>query len=605
MGITEFYQAILDTLPQLVLVIRPIKNQKTKADDFLIEYVNKAWESIVESSESSIETHALPVLQKLFSETIFADSNVPWFELFTKAKQSNSLTQKTFIDSIKKWFEITVTMLNTDLICLTLADITDLKQKELHLLEQNNKLSLLSEELAESKDTLRQKINTIEELNTDLQHIAFFDKLTGLPNRSNFVKKIHTTYFQSEQKNPKFALAILDVDNLKTLNDTLSHDHGDILLVHMAQRLEKLSKFGIQTSRFGGDEFLLLIPQYQNVDELVFIINEIRKNLCEPYFLMESPIISSVSIGIAMYPDDASSLQELLKNADIALSDAKLNGKNSYSLFHSLMQEKLLSQTAIEQKMHNALKKNSFHLFFQPQYDVNNKHLRGFEALIRWFDPDLGYISPDRFIAIAEENKLIIPIGEWVIKKACQTISQWKKSFGFNGIMSINVSPIQLQAEGFIQKLKKVLKETEIEAQSLEIEITESVVLRNLDKTIPLLNEIKNLGIGISLDDFGTGYSSLSYLQNLPISTLKIDKSFISNISQAESIEYDITDAIMTLVAKQGISTIAEGVETTEQYEIMKKLQCTSIQGFLTGKPMPIKDCEDLIVSEKKAAKET
>jgi len=245
--------------------------------------------------------------------------------------------------------------------------------------------------------------------------------------------------------------------------------------------------------------------------------------------------------------------------------------------------------------MYIAVQEESFRLFYQPQFDVLTRKLRGFEALIRWFDTEHGYIKPDRFIPIAEENRLIIPLGDWILRKACTTLARWQRDFGFDGIISVNVSPVQLQSSGFIDDLNMILAETGIEPQTLEIEITEGVLIHNFDESVSLLNEIKKIGVGISLDDFGTGYSSLSYLQYLPLSTLKIDKSFIANISQKTSIEYDITDAIVSLVTKQGIDTIAEGVETPEQYEIMKQMQCKTIQGYLTGKPMPEEDCDILI----------
>jgi EAL domain-containing protein (putative c-di-GMP-specific phosphodiesterase class I) len=249
----------------------------------------------------------------------------------------------------------------------------------------------------------------------------------------------------------------------------------------------------------------------------------------------------------------------------------------------------------MEQRMLLALENEQFQVFFQPQFDVLTRELRGFEALVRWFDSELGYVSPERFIPMAEENRAIISLGDWIMRTACATLREWQTNFGFSGIMSVNVSPVQLRYSGFIDDLKNVIANTAIRPESLEIEVTEGVLIDNFEDSVKLLQEIKDLGIGVSLDDFGTGYSSLSYLQFLPLTTLKIDKSFIANITKEKSIEYDITDAIVSLVNKLGLDTIAEGVETDEQLEMIKKINCKTIQGFLTGRPMPKNDCDKLI----------
>lgn len=236
-----------------------------------------------------------------------------------------------------------------------------------------------------------------------------------------------------------------------------------------------------------------------------------------------------------------------------------------------------------------------FSLYYQPQFDVVTRQLRGFEALARWHDQELGQVSPDKFIPIAEETRLIIPLGEWILRTACTTLQEWQSVLGFGGILSVNISPIQLRNSDFLDSLRTVLADTGIPPRSLELEITEGILISDFNESIRILEEIKLLGVGISLDDFGTGYSSLSYLQYLPLTTLKIDKSFIENITRIQSREYDITNAIVTLVNKLGLDTIAEGVETGEQLEAIRELQCKTIQGYLTGKPIPKKECQALI----------
>jgi len=236
-----------------------------------------------------------------------------------------------------------------------------------------------------------------------------------------------------------------------------------------------------------------------------------------------------------------------------------------------------------------------FQLYYQPQFDVATNKLRGFEALLRWYDDEIGWINPEQFIPIAEETKLVIPLGEWILETAISTLKEWIEKYDFDGIMSVNVSPVQLKKPSFIFDLKDLIKKHSIPTHNLEIEITEGVFIDNKNEVIGLLNQIRDMGIGLSLDDFGTGYSSLSYLQLLPITTLKIDKSFIANITDKSGVEANITDSIISMVTKMGLDTIAEGVEKNEQLDILKKINCKNIQGFLKGKPMPKERCEQIL----------
>ncbi len=275
----------------------------------------------------------------------------------------------------------------------------------------------------------------------------------------------------------------------------------------------------------------------------------------------------------------------------MAKLEAKKKGKNNITAFQTLMQEKFLSKLNIETKLSKAMVEKNFQLYYQPQFYTQSEKLRGFEALLRWHDDDLGWISPEQFVPLAEETHLVIPLGNWVIDTALRTLSEWEQRFNFDGIMSVNVSPIQFSQEDFISKFLKKIDFYKINPRHLEIEITEGVLIENVDSVISKLNEVKNLGIGISLDDFGTGYSSLRYLQMLPLTTLKIDKSFIKNIAT----DSKLTEGILTLVSKMGLDTIAEGVEREEQLDLLKKFNCNTIQGFLRGKPMPKNLCDRLL----------
>ncbi len=589
MNTNHFFRSIIESLPELVIVATPVSISETGETDFLIEYVNAAWEVI---SGSRCET----ILGKLLSKTIYAQSSVPWQDLGREVLAARRpVRYEFFSELVDKWLDITLLKLEDNHVCLNISDITELKQSELRLKQQNLRLSSLSSELATSKNNLKLKLDKIETLNASLEQLAYYDRLTELPNRTKFNGMLKDVLQQAKRVNARFALAIFDMDNLKTVNDSLGYDVGDELIRQTAMRLNSFRKDGVIASRFGGDEFLLIINHYDHDAELLYIVNAVQESLREPYFLLNTEVKTSVSIGVATFPEDADNVHNLLKYADIALTDAKRRGKNTLSFFHAIMQETLLHRINLEQKLFRAMEGEEFNLYYQPQFDVATQQLRGFEALARWHDPELGHISPDQFIPIAEETRLIIPLGEWILRTACTTLQEWQSVLGFRGILSVNISPIQLKHSDFLDSLRTVLADTGIPPRSLELEITEGILITDFNESIRILEEIKLLGVGISLDDFGTGYSSLSYLQYLPLTTLKIDKSFIENITRIQSREYDITNAIVTLVNKLGLDTIAEGVETGEQLEAIRELRCKTIQGYLTGKPIPKKECQELI----------
>jgi len=580
---------ILESLPQALLIATKTTDPETGRPDFFLEYLNPAWERISGTLISS-------ALGKKLSETIYSRSCIPWCDIgLSVMKDGKSTYQVQFSEFLDKWLDISVIRLDETHICLHVNDVTEEKQSEMRMKEQNLRLSALSAELASSKNNLKVKLEKIENLNLNLEQMAYYDRLTGLPNRTRFQSILTEEILNAERSGTKIALVILDIDNMKNLNDSLGHETGDELLKQIAQRLRHFEKKDIQASRFGGDEFLFLIHDYEHDAALVHLVDSIQEVLQEPYMLFSTELRSTVSIGVATYPDDADNLQDLMKYADIAMEDAKRRGKNAVSLFHSVMQETLLARLNMEKRMFITLEDEKFQLFYQPQYDVATKTLRGFEALVRWFDPELGCVSPEKFIPIAEETRVIIALGDWIMRTACKTLRDWYDQFNFTGILSVNVSPVQLKKSSFLDDLRGIIAEYGIKPMTLEIEITEGVLIDNFEASIKLLQEIKDLGVGISLDDFGTGYSSLSYLQFLPLTTLKIDKSFIANITKDKSIEYDITDAIVNLVNKLGLDTIAEGVETGAQLDVIRRINCKTIQGFLTGKPMSRSDCEKII----------
>jgi diguanylate cyclase (GGDEF)-like protein len=583
------YQSILDHLPHAVIIVSKAAVPETEPPDFTINYANAAWEQISGARTSTI-------VGKAFSATVYSKSIIPWHATCAAVFADGKTVQQTcYSEIVEKWLEFTATRIDGDHACFHIRDVTEQKQAEIRLKEQNLRLSSLSSELTASRNNLKVKLEKIETLNESLEQLAYYDALTNLPNRTRFQNILIDTIEIAARNGEKFAIAIIDIDNMKTLNDSSGHASGDELLRQIAQRLASFESNGIEASRFGGDEFLLLIRNYDHDAALEHLTDSIQETLHEAYMIFNAEIRSTVSIGVTAYPDDAERLQELLKYADIALDDAKGRGKKTTSFFHAVMQERLLSRLNMEKKMFLALENERFFLNYQPQYDAQSGRLRGFEALVRWNDAELGSVSPERFIPIAEETRAIITLGDWIMRTACRTLAAWQRDLSFDGILSVNVSPIQLKASGFLDDLKGIIAENGFNPKSLEIEITEGVLIDDFDSSVALLRSIKDLGVGISLDDFGTGYSSLSYLQFLPLTTLKIDKSFIANITLRDSVEYDITDAIVNLVNKLGLDTIAEGVETEEQLEIIKRIHCHTVQGFLTGRPMLEADCAKMI----------
>jgi EAL domain-containing protein (putative c-di-GMP-specific phosphodiesterase class I) len=309
----------------------------------------------------------------------------------------------------------------------------------------------------------------------------------------------------------------------------------------------------------------------------------------------------SASGSLVIFPDDSEDSSELLRFADMAMHEAKRQGKGRIVRFNNEMQKSFTRKMKLESKLAEAVLSGDFQQYYQPQFYIKTGKLRGFEALIRWNDSENGNIPPSEFIPIAEECGLIIPIGKWVLRTAFTELKRWQTEYGFTGIMSVNVSPLQMKQENFVSELADMISSFDIDPDTIEIEITEGVMIDNMHVAVETLAFLKQMGLRVSLDDFGTGYSSLSYLQMLPLDTLKIDKSFINNITDSSGIQANITNSIISMVSKMGLSTIAEGVEAPEQLELLERLNCSIVQGFLRGKPMPARQCEAYLSGDESA----
>lgn len=574
------YKTILDTIPAAVIIAVPVK-QDEKITDFSIVYVNECFRNLTKNFIKE------GVLFSSFKEKISQDIN--WFDMAVETIKTKKTIEETFYShNFSIWIQLVEKCVPGDYVAVSLTNVSQAKEYESALSEQNKKLEEVTSQLKSSRLNLDSQLKNIQQLNEQLLFAAYHDSLTDLYNRSWLSTMMKVQIKETTEKNEKFGILLFDIDNMKDINDSRGHNAGDELLKQVATILKLMESKTVTATRFGGDEFVLLYKNIKDRDEAI----EISKKALR--FLNAEGI--GISGGISIFPDDSKKYEDLLKFADMAKIEAKKNGKNNVACFHSLMQEKFLSKLNIETKMSKAMASRNFQLYYQPQFDAKTKELRGFEALLRWYDSDLGWISPEQFIPLAEETHLVVPLGDWVMTTALATIKEWEMKFSFNGIMSVNVSPVQFVQEDFIEKLFKKIEKSGIDKKHLEIEITEGVLIDNVEDTISKLNKIRDQGVGLSLDDFGTGYSSLRYLQLLPLTTLKIDKSFVSNIAAKDGFEANLTESIISLVSKMGLNTIAEGVENEEQLKMIQKFNCRTIQGFLLGKPMPKEQCEKLLV---------
>ena len=574
------YKTILDTIPAAVIIAVPVK-QDEKITDFSIVYVNECFRNLTKNFIKE------GVLFSSFKEKISQDIN--WFDMAVETIKTKKTIEETFYShNFSIWIQLVEKCVPGDYVAVSLTNVSQAKEYESALSEQNKKLEEVTSQLKSSRLNLDSQLKNIQQLNEQLLFAAYHDSLTDLYNRSWLSTMMKVQIKETTEKNEKFGILLFDIDNMKDINDSRGHNAGDELLKQVATILKLMESKTVTATRFGGDEFVLLYKNIKDRDEAI----EISKKALR--FLNAEGI--GISGGISIFPDDSKKTEDLLKFADMAKIEAKKNGKNNVACFHSLMQEKFLSKLNIETKMSKAMASRNFQLYYQPQFDAKTKELRGFEALLRWYDSDLGWISPEQFIPLAEETHLVVPLGDWVMTTALATIKEWEMKFSFNGIISVNISPVQFVQEDFIEKLFKKIEKSGIDKKHLEIEITEGVLIDNVEDTISKLNKIREQGVGLSLDDFGTGYSSLRYLQLLPLTTLKIDKSFVSNIAEKDGFEAKLTESIISLVSNMGLNTIAEGVENEEQLKMIQKFNCRTIQGFLLGKPMPKEQCEKLLV---------
>ncbi len=433
-------------------------------------------------------------------------------------------------------------------------------------------------------------VSEIKQREQHIQHMAHHDALTGLPNRVLFQSRMQEAIDQAQRHGTKIAIACLDLDNFKNVNHTLGHPAGNSLLCTVAKRIQQQIRETDTVARLGGDEFAIILTDFEDAEFVHGAAERILKSLASPIDVDGQETITGASMGIALLSDDAAEPNRLFKNADLALYRAKNDGRNKYRFFEQEMDETALARRKVEIDLRLAIEKNEFELYFQPLVNMGENKIAGFEALIRWNHPELGLVSPDDFIGIAEDTGLIVAIGEWVLKSACEAAVQWSEPVK----VAVNISPIQFKRLNLVEFVSDTLQQTSLDPGRLELEITETVLMQNTAETMDTLYRLKGLGVRIAMDDFGTGYSSLGNLRSFPFDKIKIDRSFVSDLeSNAEAAA--IVSAVVGLGKSLGIDTTAEGVETRDQLVYLRIEGCSEAQGFYYSKPRPGHEVDELL----------
>jgi len=471
----------------------------------------------------------------------------------------------------------------------SLIDITENKIYESKLKESYLELESAYGQLAAAQDILQKQYDEIlknqeiiKATEDRMKYLAYHDILTGLRNKLALYEDAKEFLLSGERK---AAVMFIDLDQFKYINDTMGHAFGDQLLARVSERLSSLLENNCYIYRLSGDEFIIIMQDIMNREEAESFTSRILKSMRKQFIVSDITINVSLSIGIAFYPDDGSNIDELLKCADIAMYKAKEAGRKGYVVYNWYMNEAITERMNIEKHLHTALKEKQFELHYQPQLDLHSNKISGVEALLRWNNPELGWVSPLKFIKVAEDSNLIVPLGYWVLKESCAFLKKLH-SYGRPDItVSVNISVRQLLQSDFAKIVVNTLKYYQLQPQFLELEITETILIESFEAIIPQLKKLREIGIRIALDDFGKGYSSLSYLKQLPISTLKIDKSFISSISDND--DRSLLRHIITIGRCLGLHVVAEGVEEKEQLDFLIQNDCHKIQGYLFSKPVP------------------
>ena len=442
-----------------------------------------------------------------------------------------------------------------------------------------------------------QAFESVRKSKKEIHHLAFYDALTNLPNRRLFADRLHQAVEAARRNNYLMGILFIDIDNFKRINDTFGHSIGDKLLRTVAAQLltclrnsdsvsHEFSEEQMSVSRLGGDEFTVLLTYLKKAEDAARVAKRILDAVSVPFLLGDEEVVVTPSIGISVFPYDGDDVENLVKNADTAMFHAKEKGKNNYQFYTNSMSATAFERLSMENALRKALTREEFLVYYQPKIELQSNRAVGLEALLRWNHPEMGMVSPADFIPLAEESGLIVPIGEWVLRTVCEQMRSWQNAGMTPLRVAVNLSACQFRQTLFSQLVRRILDETRVSSKWLELELTESVIMDDIQTSSTVLRELKNMGVHISMDDFGTGYSSLSLLKRLPLDTLKIDQSFVRDITNDPD-DAAIVDAIISLAHNLRLRVIAEGVETREQLEYLRSRGCDEVQGFLYSRSQP------------------
>lgn len=588
-------------------------SQLTFAEGDILYILDPTGKVVAHPSEKLAEkpkgNHYDEILRNSSGEISFNDNgNLKKAIYLTNAKTGwriiAEIDQLKIAQSVKPIFNVTLFVL-LFAICLTSILISIIVRsitKPLQVLvDASVKVSegdLSGHVIIKSQDEFQKLGDAYNHMIDSLSKFAFYDPLTNLPNRRQFVFTLEQAITQASSEQSKFSIIFIDVDNFKQVNDTLGHSAGDELLQKVAEQLQSSIDSEGVVARLGGDEFVILLEHRADHAYLEKMLSSLRDSFVQPFTIHGQITFVQMSLGIASYPIDGVTQEELLKHADIAMYKAKELGGNNHRFFDEKMNELVIKKDQIERMLRLALERNEFSVHYQLQIEATTGKIRGFEALVRWKSPELGLVSPEDFIPIAEKTGLITQIDEWVMYQACLKNVELQHQFGYPFLMSVNISALQLGRADFVDKVQLILNETKMKPEHLEVEITESILVESFESSICILRKLKNLGVKIAQDDFGTGYSSLNYLTLLPIHTLKIDRSLIQNMTSATA-EKTIIESIIHLAHKLGHDVVAEGVETKEQYILLKEWNCDFVQGYYFSRPVSSDILVECLTGEK------
>ncbi|MDZ7890688.1 MAG: EAL domain-containing protein [Rhodoferax sp.] len=465
---------------------------------------------------------------------------------------------------------------------------------QLFVWRRHDELGLLGRHLGRVQEELRELFMQLGKKNAQLQQMAFYDQLTGLPNRSLFIDLVQREMLSAERSGQHFGILFIDLDRFKAVNDSMGHAAGDVLLIEVARRLREVLREIDVVCRQSGDEFLVLVRDIDHWESLGELAQRILRAVEAPVVLAQVPVKVSASMGIALFPEDGCDFETLVKNADIAVYQAKTLGRARYSFYHSELNSRLLANLELEQELAYAIDHNQLVLHYQPQVDATGAQLVAVEALVRWQHPTRGLLYPAQFIGLAEESGQIAEMGVWTLHEACRQLADWTARGIMVGNMAVNVSALEFRDHRLLDSLQAALEASGVPPQRLEIEITESVLMAETETSQRIIERLRQIGVGIAIDDFGTGYSSLAYLKRLRPHQLKIDRSFV-NDTETDSDSRAIVKGVIGLANALGLNVVAEGVETADQQQFLIEAGCHTLQGYFIAKPLTVNALEGWI----------